>query len=256
MEKIYKLEVCVDSMPSCLAAQAGGADRIELCDNLFEGGTTPSFGMISLAREQLDLKIQVIIRPRGGDFLYSNLEFEIMKRDIETAKNLKANGVVFGVLNADGTVDMKRSKELVDLARPLSVTFHRAFDMTRDPFQSLEEVISTGADRLLTSGMMNEAPEGAQLISNLVKKANGRIIIMPGAGINKDNIRDMISITGAREYHLTGASLLESKMSYRNPRIFMGGLPDIPEFERFVTDENRIRSIVSTLREQENDQKK
>lgn len=255
MEKKYKLEVCVDSIQSCLAAQAGGADRIELCDNLFEGGTTPSAGMISLAREQLNLKIQVIIRPRGGDFLYSDLEFEIMKRDIETAKKLGADGVVIGILNADGTVDIKRSEELVALARPLSVTFHRAYDMTKDPFQSLEEVISTGADRLLTSGMMNEAPDGAQLIAKLVEKANDRIIIMPGAGINKDNIRDMISITGAKEYHLTGASLQESKMSYRNPKVFMGGLPDIPEFERFVTDEKRIRSIVSILEKQVQDKR-
>jgi len=252
MEKTYKLEVCVDSILSCLAAQKGGADRIELCDNLFEGGTTPSAGLIMLAREHLNLKIQVIIRPRGGDFLYSDLEFEIMKKDIETAKDMRVDGVVIGVLNADGTVDVKRSKKLVSLARPLSVTFHRAFDMTREPYQSLEEVIATGADRLLTSGMMNEAPDGARLIANLVEKAGNRIIIMPGAGINKDNIRDMISITGAKEYHLTGASLQESKMNYRNPRVFMGGLPDIPEFERFVTDENRIRSIVSILKEQDN----
>lgn len=251
MKNTYKLEVCVDSIQSCLAAGQAGADRIELCDNLYEGGTTPSYGMIQLARKELQLKIHVLIRPRGGDFLYSDLEFEIMKKDIEIAKKLKVDGVVIGILKSDGSVDVNRTKVLVDLARPLSVTFHRAYDMSRDPFQSLEEVIDTSADRLLTSGMMNEAPEGAKLIANLVKKAGDRICIMPGAGINKDNIRDMIAITGAREYHLTGASLEESKMHYRNPKVFMGGLSEIPEFERFVTDEKRITSVMKILSKQE-----
>jgi len=244
----YLLEICVDSLVSALAAQNGGADRIELCDNLYEGGTTPSAAIIEIAREILDIEVQVIIRPRGGDFLYSDLEFKTMKRDIEIAKELNANGVVIGILKADGTIDIARCKELVDLARPLNVTFHRAFDMTRNPFNALEDVIQTGADRLLTSGQMNEAPYGAKLIAELVKKAGNQIIIMPGAGINKDNIKDMVNITGASEYHLTGSKYIESKMKYRNPKVFMGGIPEIPEYERSITDEKIIQTIVSKLK--------
>jgi len=240
----FQLEVCVDSLESAIAAQKGGADRIELCDNLYEGGTTPSAGTIELARKMLDLKIHVIIRPRGGDFLYSRLEYDVMRRDIEFARKKKVNGIVIGLLTPDGQIDVARTKSLVELARPLSVTFHRAFDMTRNPMTALEDVIKTGADRLLTSGMLNEAPDGAQLIANLVKKAGERIIIMPGAGINKDNIRDMINITGAHEYHLTGRKRVNSKMIYRNPKVFMGGIPEIPEYERYITDENIIRDII------------
>ncbi len=247
----YTLEVCVDSLESALAAQEGGADRIELCTNLYEGGTTPSAAVIEMARQYLDLKIHVMIRPRGGDFLYSELEFEIMKREIKLAKKLKADGVVFGILNEDGTVDISRTKELVKLSKPMTVTFHRAFDMTRDPYKALEDVIQTGADILLTSGMMNEAPTGAWMITALIERAKGRIRIMPGAGINKDNIKDMINITGAQEYHLTGASVVKSTMKYKNPKVFMGGIPEIPEYERSVTDVVRIKSLISSLREAE-----
>lgn len=247
----YTLEVCVDSIESALAAQEGGADRIELCTNLYEGGTTPSAAVIELARKYLDLKIHVMIRPRGGDFLYSQLEFDIMKREIEVANKLKADGVVFGILNEDGTIDINRTKELVELAKPMTVAFHRAFDMTRDPYKALEDVIQTGANILLTSGMMNEAPTGALLITSLIKRAKGRIRIMPGAGINKDNIKDMINITGASEYHLTGASIVKSAMKYRNPKVFMGGIPEIPEYERSVTNVVRIKSVISSLREAE-----
>lgn len=251
MVKNFTLEVCVDSLESALAAQEGGANRIELCTNLYEGGTTPSAAVIELARKYLDLKIHVMIRPRGGDFLYSKLEFEIMKREIEVAKKLKADGVVFGILNEDGTVDIRRTKELVKLSKPMTATFHRAFDMTRDPYKALEDVIQTGADILLTSGMMNEAPTGAWLITTLIERAKDRIKIMPGAGINKDNIKDMISITGAKEYHLTGSSIVKSAMKYKNPKVFMGGIPEIPEYERSVTDVVRIKSVISSLREAE-----
>lgn len=244
----FMLEICIDSLESALAAQKGGADRIELCDNLYEGGTTPSAATIEIAREILNIQMQVIIRPRGGDFLYSDLEFRTMKRDIEIARELKVDGVVIGILNSDGTIDISRCKELVKLARPLNVTFHRAFDMTRDPVKSLEDVIQTGADRLLTSGQMNEAPKGARLIANLVKQAGDRIIIMPGAGVNKDNITDMVTITGAKEYHLAGSKYIDSKMKYRNPKVFMGGIAEIPEYERSVTDEKIIRSIVTLLK--------
>lgn len=242
-----QLEVCVDSLESALAAQEGGANRIELCDNLYEGGTTPSAGIIEMAKKLLKLKIHVIIRPRGGDFLYSDLEYETMEKNIAFAKKKKVDGIVIGILTTDGHVDVARTTALVQQSRPMSVTFHRAFDMTRDPFISLEDVILTGADRLLTSGMLNEAPEGARLIAKLIEKAGDRIIIMPGAGINKDNIKDMINITGAREYHLTGSKQVESKMKYRNPKVFMGGIPDISEYERNITDVNTIRSIVQVF---------
>lgn len=199
------LEVVVDSVESAVAAQQGGAHRLELCANMLEGGTTPSAGTIALTRQDCDLPLHVMIRPRGGDFCYSDVEFEIMKYDLVHAKELGADGVVFGLLRPDGSIDVERCTELVKLARPLSVTFHRAFDAARDPFQSLEAIIGLGIERLLTSGQQKSALEGLDLITELVKRAQERIIIMPGGGVTEGNINKIVRQSGAKEAHVYGA---------------------------------------------------
>ncbi len=228
--KKFTLEICTGSVESTLISQKAGADRVELCDNLFEGGTTPSHGSIKLARKNLNIGLQVIIRPRGGDFCYSDLEFEIMKEDIKFAKEIGVDGVVIGILNPNGTVDKKRTEELIKLARPMNVTFHRAFDMTRDPFEALEDIISIGADRILTSGQEKSVIEGMFLVKDLIKKAGDRIIIMPGAGLTKQNIERFVEYTGAKEVHLASEELIDSKMEFRPSHIYMGGYLHLPEF--------------------------
>ncbi len=245
MENII-LEVCIDSVQSAVAAQKGGAARVELCDNLFEGGTTPSAGCIEITRKYIDIDLNVIIRPRGGDFCYSDIEFEVMKKDIEVAKSLGVDGVVIGILNPDGTVDMERNSKLIDLARPMSVTFHRAFDMTSDPFSTLEEVIKLGCDRLLTSGQEHTAFEGAELIAQMVEQAKDRIIIMPGAGITNRNIQKIRKITQANEFHSSGRSQANSKMQYQKNGVFMGGDLRMPEFTNSFVDTNKINAILKS----------
>ncbi|KXK03371.1 MAG: copper homeostasis protein CutC [Acidobacteria bacterium OLB17] len=237
------LEVCVDSVESAMAAEKGGADRVELCDNLVEGGTTPSSGAIALAREKLSLGLHVIIRPRGGDFLYSGVEFEVMKRDIGVAKQNGADGVVIGILSPDGTIDRARTSELTRLARPMSVTFHRAFDMTRDPFEALETLIEIGVDRILTSGQEATAERGAKLIGELVERASGRITIMACGEIREANVRSIIRKTGVREIHATGFVACESGMTFRNPRVYMGGEDLDAEYTRKVTDAATIAAL-------------
>jgi copper homeostasis protein len=247
MKKAYKIEICASNIQSALAAGEGGADRIELVDNLFEGGTTPSFATIKTVMEKLRIGVMVMIRPRGGDFCYSDLEFGIMKQDIEVCKDLGVNGVVFGILHRDGTVDVKRTRELVDLARPMEVTFHRAFDVTPDPFMALESIIDSGVHRMLTAGQKNTVPEGLGLIREVVDRAGDRIVIMPGSGIRESNIRSIRDTTGAREFHLTAREPVESVMTYRRDDVFMGGLPEIPEYKIFVSNAERIRKIVTLV---------
>jgi len=237
------MEICLDSVESALAAQEGGADRVELCDNLFEGGTTPSLGTIQVARKMLHIGLQVMIRPRGGDFCYSAIEFEVMKADIVAAKAAGADGVVFGILNPNGTIDVPRSRELIELARPLNVTFHRAFDMTREPFRALEDVISTGADRLLTSGLEKSVIEGIDLIIQLIEKAGDRIIIMPGAGITERNKEFFLKAVQPKEIHLAVNQQVNSLMNYRPEHIFMGGYLHLPEFGISRTDGAAIKRM-------------
>jgi copper homeostasis protein len=244
----YKLEICVDNVESAIEAQNAGADRIELCNNLMEGGTTPGFGTISSARNNLTIGLHVIIRPRGGDFLYSRLDYDIMRRDIEFCGECGVDGIVLGILLPDGTIDIDRTVKLTELARPMSVTFHRAYDMCKDPFKGLEDVMATGADRLLTSGQKNSAEEGVGLINQLIKLAGKRVIIMPGSGINSSNITHIAVATGANEFHLTGRKVIESEMIYRKESISMGGTSGIPEFSRKVADPDMIRSIISNLK--------
>ena len=212
----FKLEVIGFTIESCMIAQAAGAHRIELCDNPSEGGTTPSYGFIKTARENLSTELYPIIRPRGGDFLYSEIEFEVMKADIENCKSLGCDGVVIGILNADGTVDKKRCKQLVEIAHPMKVTFHRAFDRTNDPFKAMEDIISIGCERILTSGQKNLATDGEELLNKLVKQANNRIIIMPGSGVNSDNIETLVKNTNATEFHSSARTFVNSKMEFIN----------------------------------------
>ncbi len=243
------LEVCVDSMASTLAAQEGGAHRIELCASLLEGGITPSAATIEFARKHLTIDMNVMIRPRGGDFLYSELEFDIMQRDIVTAKALGADGVVFGLLTADGAIDTVRTKTLTDLARPMSVTVHRAFDMVADPRIALDTIIALGIDRLLTSGMEPNARAGAETIAELLNQAAGRIIIMPGGGINEQNIIQIRQMTGATEFHMSGRHAQESQMRYRNHRISLGGDVDTPEYSQQITSAASIRASLDALQD-------
>jgi copper homeostasis protein len=241
------IEVCVDSVESAMAAEQGGADRVELCDNLLEGGTTPSAGAIELARKHLELGLQVIIRPRGGDFCYSEIEFEIMQRDIAAAKNLGADGIVIGILRPDGSLDVERTAILVEQSRPLNVTFHRAFDVSRDPYQALDDLISLGVDRILTSGQAFSVLEGLDLIAELVKLAGDRIIIMPGGGTER-NIQKVVSESGVKEVHVIGPKRVDSRMDFRNQRVYMGGELRPAEYSRLITDPEKIEALRTEIR--------
>lgn len=245
----YKIEICANSVASCLEAQKGGAYRVELCAGIPEGGTTPSYGEIAVARELLNIKLNIIIRPRGGDFLYSDVEHKTMLHDIEIAKKLGVDGVVIGCLKADGTIDMERNRELIAAAEGMSVTFHRAFDMCKNPFESLEQIIALGCDRLLTSGQQPTAIEGISLLSQLVEKAGDRIIIMPGSGVNEDNIAILADKTKAKEFHFSAREPIDSKMEYRNPDLKMGGaVVEIDEFVNNVTAADKVKRTIDKLK--------
>ena len=245
-----RIEICVDSAAGALAAQRGGAHRVELCDNLLEGGTTPSAGCIKIARRGLKIGLQVIIRPRGGDFLYTEEELDVMREDIRIAKDLGADGVVLGCLTSEGEIDQAHTAELLSLAHPLNVTFHRAFDMCRDPHRALEDLVGLGVDRVLTSGQEASCLEGMDLIASLQKQAAGRIIVMPGGGITTRNIQRLVAATGVAEVHLSARRTIESAMTFRNSRVFMGGTLRPPEFSWKSTDENAVRAIVESFRSQ------
>jgi copper homeostasis protein len=227
------------------AAKAAGAHRVELCADLLEGGITPSRGMIREARKVEGIRLHVIIRPRGGDFLFEDDELSIMRADIETAKAEGADGVVIGLLKADATVDAERTKELIALARPLSVTFHRAFDMTVDPFEALETLIGLGVDRLLTSGQEATVLEGLPLIADLIRRANDRIIIMPGGGITARNVDRIVAGAKLKEMHFAALEPTMSGMRQRREHVFMGGELRPPEYDRLVTSAETIRSVMA-----------
>lgn len=246
---MYKFENCANSVESCLEAQRAGVDRVELCAGMPEGGTTPSYGDILVARKLLTTtKLHVIIRPRGGDFLYSDVEKEIMLEDVCMARRLCVDGVVFGALTAEGDVDMEFMRQLMKEAEGMSVTFHRAFDVCRDPFIALEQIIELGCHRILTSGQMPKAEEGVELLRELVERAGERIIIMPGCGVNANNIAHIAVATGAREFHFSGRSKRESGMLFRKSRVSMGGAVVINEYSRDVTDVEIVRETIDRLK--------
>jgi copper homeostasis protein len=238
-------EICVDSVGGVRAARTAGAARVELCANLLEGGITPSRGTIRQARTVAGIGLNVIIRPRGGDFLFDDDEFAAMEADVDAARAEKADGVVIGMLNADGTVDKERTRALISRARPLSVTFHRAFDMTPDPVAALETLVELGVDRILTSGQEASVLEGLPLIVDLVRRAGDRVIVMPGGGITARNVERIVSAARPREMHFAAMETTASGMRYRRDHVFMGGELRPPEYDRSVTSAAAVASVMA-----------
>ena len=228
--KDFEVEICAGNIESVLAADMGGADRVELCENLLEGGTTPSFGSMVLSKEKCSLDIFVMIRARGGDFVYSETEFEVMQKDIQSAVEIGVDGIVVGCLQPDGTVDYERCSRLIETARGLSVTFHRAFDGTPDPFEALHIIKSLGVERILTSGQKNRAIEGIELIRNLQKMAGASLRIMAGSGIDESNIQKIATSTGVNSFH---ASLREDA--------------EIKDFK--ISSAQRVKALIKKIEE-------
>ncbi len=246
MRHPVSIEVCVDSVASAIAAERGGANRIELCSNLLEGGTTPSAGMMEVVRSRVTVGVQAMIRPRGGDFYYTEEEFEIMQCDLLAAKQTGADGVVFGILKRDGGVDVERTRELVELVRPLQVTFHRAFDCSLDLMRALEDVIGAGADRILTSGGKQTAAEAVPLITKLVESAQKRITIIACGGIVAANAPMIIRETGVREIHVGLRRRIADAAEKATPSISLGANAD-SELPRFQINEEDVRALRSAV---------
>lgn len=247
--KNYNVEICANSAESCKIAQEGGADRVELCAGMSEGGTTPSAGEIMTARNLLTqgTKLHVMIRPRGGDFVYSPLEVEAMVHDIDMAHDLLADGVVLGCLTNEGNVDDHLMTKLIRRARGMSVTFHRAFDMCRNPSETLEELIDLGVDRVLSSGQQSTAEQGIPLLRKLQEQAEGRILIMAGCGVNETNIVKIASETGVREFHFSGKVHVPSSMKYKNQSVSMGGDGTVNEYTRDLTSLEKVKNTIAAL---------
>lgn len=247
-----RLEICIDSVRSAQAAQAGGASRVELCDNLLVGGTTPSYGMIKQVRQAVTIGLHVLIRPRGGDFCYSEAEVCVMLEDIGIAKELGADGVVIGVLRADGRVDTRAAARLIAAARPMLVTWHRAFDLAKTPEQALEDIVALGCDYLLTSGQEQSAYAGKELIAKLVQQAAERIVIMPGGGVQESNIAELRQTTGASEFHSSGRHTLPSPMQWQRPNVYMGAWQQ-SEYQLAVVDTKRVAAMLDAVKISGND---
>lgn len=248
---MMQLEICVDSVESAMAAEAGGAQRVELCSALSEGGLTPSLGLMRAVRERTGIGVQVMIRPRGGDFCYSDEEFDVMRADIAYAREAGAHGVVLGLLTLDGEVDVERTRALVDAARPIAarpmeVTFHRALDMTRSMAAALEDVIRCGADRVLTSGGSPNAMDGLECMASLVKAARGRIDVMVCGGVRAQNVQSIVEATGAREFHAALRTMLPGPVRYRKPELKISG-PGEEDYLRYllrVVDVRELREAI------------
>lgn len=239
------LEICVDSVESAMAAERGGAQRVELCGDLLEGGITPGPGLIEQVRKNLEIDVFVMVRPRGGDFFYTAHEFESMKADIQHAKTLGADGIVLGILDEDGYVDVERTRELVELSQPLPVTFHRAIDVSADYTDSLDRIIASGAQRVLTSGGGRRAADSLDQIADAVERTQGRLTIMAGGGLNAETIRT-VAATGATEFHSGISTRLPSPMRYRSESVFFG-TDLVREYSRYVVREEDVRELRETL---------
>ncbi|MDD4142379.1 MAG: copper homeostasis protein CutC [Bacteroidales bacterium] len=237
-------EICCNSIQSGINAQLADANRIELCANHASGGTTPSYGTLKLFREKIYLPVNVLIRPRSGDFCYSESEYQEIIEDILMCKKLGYDGIVCGILKPDGNIDVTRTKNLVDISRPLSFTFHRAFDVSKDSSQSLEDIILTSADRILTSGMHKTAFEGKDVLASLIKQAKDRIIIMPGSGINDSNILALYESTRATEFHFSGSSSTDSVMSFKRQNIISTTEDD---YKISTSDIEKIKRTINKL---------
>ena len=243
----YILEVCVDSVESAEAAVRGGADRLELCANLVIGGTTPEQALYEIIRERTGAKMNILIRPRYGDFLYTDPEFEIILRDVALFRKLGANGVVTGCLLPDGCLDTERMRRLRDAAGTMDMTLHRAFDMCRYPYKALEECRQLGINTILTSGQKENCLEGRELIAGLVKESRGTVDIMAGGGVDAGTIRQMLPATGATSYHMSGKTVLDSQMEYRRTDVSMG-LPGLGEYQILRTSEQKVREAKEMLK--------
>lgn len=246
--KKYTLEVCVDSVESAMAAVEGGADRLELCGDLIIGGTTPVPWLFDEIRKRSDIRLHVMIRPRFGDFCYTEAEFAIMKNAVTDFRKMGAEGVVFGILKPDGTLNMEQMKELVDTAGDMSVTLHRAFDMCVNPIAAMEQAISLGIDTVLTSGQQNECLQGAKLLKELEEKSKGRIEILAGSGVNAETIRHLYPLTGIKSYHMSGKKVADSEMQFRNDGVNMG-LPMFSEYGIWRADAENVREARKALEE-------
>jgi len=240
----FKIEIATSDFTTTASAVEGGADRIELCANLAEGGTTASYATIKKCRENFpEVEIFPIIRPRGGDFLYTKMEFDLMLLDIKLCKELNCDGIVIGLLNVDGTIDMIRTEQLINSAYPMEISFHRAFDRCREPFEALEHLIEIGCQRILTSGQQLTAPEGVGMIADLNTAADGRIIIMPGSGVRKENIKMLAEKTGCLEFHSSLRDKKPSGMNYRHP-----AFKDSAEsYMNNAIDANEVKAIRQAL---------
>ncbi len=242
-----ELEICVYSIEAAEAAQKTGANRVELCSGFAEGGLTPSAGTIRMVRKRLEIECYVMIRPRGGDFCYSDNEFEQMRRDIEFAKSCNVDGVVLGALQPNGHVNIIRTRELVQFAAPLKVTFHRAFDLAIDPLRALDDIVVCGCHRILTSGQKNTAVEGLEIIRKLVQHAAGRIDIMAGSGVNPSNAPMFIE-AGVQALHFSAKKMKNSKMIYRNPEVPIMQANAMSDYDLITADEEQIRKMTEVIR--------
>lgn len=246
----YILEVCADSVRSAVAAQEGGADRIELCSALVIGGLSPSVSMFRQVKENTDIKVRVLLRPRFGDFCYDDYEFETLMEEVAQFRELGADGVVIGILKPDGTLNMEQMEALVKAADGIGITMHRAFDVCRNPYEALEQCISLGIDTILTSGQTSSAWEGRELLAGLVDKAKGRIDILAGAGINPDVIGKLAPYTGVKSFHMSGKKVIDSRMTFRRQGVPMG-IPGFSEFEVWQTDSEQVKRAVRVLKQLE-----
>lgn len=246
MKQKYLLECCVDSVESAIAAERGGADRLELCSNLVIGGTTPTLALFKEVRKVVNIPIHILIRPRFGDFLYTDYEANIINNEICSFNEAGANGVVIGSLNGDGSLNTEHMKRFIDSSKDMSITLHRAFDMCNNPFKVLEQSIELGIDTILTSGQAPNCVEGIDTLNQLLKKSDNRISILAGSGITPSAVEILLKETSLTEFHMSGKTIISSKMQYRNPKVSMG-IPGISEYEILRTDENAIRTVHSML---------
>lgn len=244
--KNYILEVCVDSVASALAAFRGGANRLELCSNLMLGGTTPGISLFKEIRKHTNIPIHVLIRPRFGDFCYDEYEFNIIREDIRAFSAIGAEGVVLGILKPDGTINMGQMKVLMEAAKGMSVTLHRAFDVCRDPYQALEAAKELGINTILTSGQRSTCIEGKELLNELIALSKGEIEILAGSGVDAKVIKEIYPLTQVRAYHMSGKKIIDSQMTYRKAGVSMG-IPGLNEYELWQTDEEAVRAARQVL---------
>ncbi len=243
----FEIEICADSIESVLEAQKAGANRVELCESLCEGGTTPSYGLMSMAKQLVDIDVFVLIRPRKGNFVYSKHEIDIMIKDIEAAVNIGVDGIVIGCLTADGEIDIPACKKLIYAAASLPVTFHRAFDVCKNPIKALEEIKQLGVQRILTSGQQNKAIDGVELLAKLNKQAKSDLKIMVGSGVDENNIVEIAKATNAKAFHASLRSECKDPEFYTNKNVLFNCSKDIPEFNRKISDSTRIKTLINKL---------